>query len=474
MHAARGDHRSQLEHRRHRIEFNLPGQAPVTIALSNSTMSLIQDRTGGTTIDGYTQPGSRINTSTTGSNAIPGVVLRGTGNNPQNFVLYVSCANNVIRGIDFINSWHGVMLDTTNAHNNSIVGDWFGMTASGGVDSYSGHDGVIINNGANHNKIGSPALADVNVSRASKALYLYGQGTDYNVLQNNFLCMTPSGTSTAPCSTGIDHDFGPKNNLEGGTNANERNVIGATYLNGIEISHGYDRGHTTSADPYQNKYNQLIGNWIGFRGDGSYSSSFASAQSNPGSGDNGNAINIYDGSSYNVASGNYISSIWDGIQTASPNSTGNTISGNFIGLSPFGQPAPVGRDGIVVRLQTRTHTVVGNTITNIGRYGIALLQKDVLYVKVSKNVDHQHVRNSALLRRRPVQPEHRRGRTDPRAEDHLGDHCHGQRDGDRRRDGRGLPCDATRGPERPAPDLPGQRPRRIRWNVARQRGALRR
>ena len=59
--------------------------------------------------------------------------------------------------------------------------------------------------------------------------------------QNNQMCIRPSGFIAAQCQTGIDHNFGPKNNTAGGSAPYERNVIGTTGNQGIEYSHGWNR-----------------------------------------------------------------------------------------------------------------------------------------------------------------------------------------------------------------------------------------
>jgi CSLREA domain-containing protein len=369
-----------------RIVFNLSGTAPVLIQLSTTDIPIIQDRSGGLEIDGYSQPGSRVNTSSTGSNAIPGVELRGTHGSPRGNAFRITSSNNTIRGFMLTGHHRSVFLDGPDAHHNTIVGNWIGFTSSGAVYSYRGNHGVRLNVGAHHNQIGAPALADRNViGNFTHAIDFYGPGTDSNVVQNNFLCMTPSGMGVASCSTAIDHNFGPKSNLEGGLGPNEKNVMGATILNGVEISHGWDPDHRDTSTKWQNNNNRVVGNWIGFRGDGSYSPAFLSGSNKPNSND-GNAVNVYDGSNFNVVEGNWIGGRWDGINFMSPNSAGNTARNNVIGESPLGQPAPLGRYGINVRNNSRSHIIEGNTIRNAVTYGIALLQKDVLWVRISRNI----------------------------------------------------------------------------------------
>jgi CSLREA domain-containing protein len=388
-----------------RIEFNLPGSAPVLIQLSSSTMSLVQDRSGGLVIDGYSQPGSSVNSAAVGSNAVPGVMIRGTGEAPRGSALRITSANNTVRGILFSNLYRAVIVDGADAAANRIVGNLFGYTAAGAPETYSSYAGVLLNAGAHHNIVGTPALADRNVATGgSKALYLYGPGTDDNVIQNNLLCMTPSGMAVAVCGLGIDNDFGPKRNLIGGSADGERNVIGPSHRQGVELSHGWDPAGVDTSEKWQVNDNRVIGNWIGFRADGIYNAAFRSSLDNPGSSDNGNAINAHDGANRNLIERNWISSAYDGIQTMSPNSSGNIIRNNIIGETPAGQPAFIGRDGIVARINTRSHLIEGNTIRNATRYGIALSQKDVLWVRVTRNVISDMVGQAIYFAPDPADP----------------------------------------------------------------------
>jgi CSLREA domain-containing protein len=369
-----------------RIEFNLPGTAPVTIQLSTSLPQfLINDRSGGMLIDGYSQPGSHVNTATAGSNAIPGVYLVGTGTSPRNNGFRITSANNTIRGIIFNKHDRAIVMDGADAHDNKIIGDWIGYTANGSASSFKGHYNFWISNGANHNVVGTPALADRNVTGdATKGLALYGPGTDYNVIQNNVLCITPSGTSTATCDVGTDFTFGPKNNLIGGSGANEGNVYGASTQQCIEFAH--DNG-VNGTDQYKNNNNSIIGNWLGFRADGSYNSSFRCGSNTPSNSSNdSNGINLADGSSYNVVQGNWIASWWDGVNIEIGNETGNVVQGNVIGQSPLGQAAPLGRYGVNFRVHARDHTIVGNTIRNAAVYGIALNGPDIVHIRMSQNI----------------------------------------------------------------------------------------
>jgi CSLREA domain-containing protein len=370
------------------INFNISGAgtAPVAIQMTKA-MSLIQDNSGGLTIDGYTQPGAHVNTATVGSNAIPGIELRGlasSGTRDNGF--FITSANNTVRGFLMNQHYRSFYLDTDDAHDNYIVGNIVGFRASGAAQTNRGANGIRINTGAHANHIGTSALDDRNIiANYTHPIDFYGPTTSGNFVQGNALCMSPSGMATAYCATGIDHNFGPKDNLEGGPNPGDRNVIGGTSLNGIEVSHGWNPDTHKATMDWQNTGNQVIGNWIGFRGDGSYSADFLSGQNTPNSND-ANGVNVYDGSSFNTVQGNYIGARWDGINTMSPSSTGNIFRNNIIGLSPLGQAAPIGRYGINVRTSTKTGLIEGNEIHNAAVYGIGLTNQNVLWFKLTKNI----------------------------------------------------------------------------------------
>ena len=235
-----------------------------------------------------------------------------------------------------------------------------------------GHAGVYIINGAHDNIVGTPALADRNViGNYDKGVYGYGPGADHNIVQNNDICISPTG-ATAICSTGIDFDFGPKSWLVGGSDPGDQNVIGPTSLNGIELSHGWDPSTHVSTTQYQINNNQIIGNWVGFRADGSYDPNYRSALTKP-SADNGQALHAYDGSNYNLFEANYVAAAWDGVTIAYTDSTGDIVKDNIIGRSPQGQAAPLQRYGIYFRDDTQGHTVVGNIIDNAAAGGIEII-----------------------------------------------------------------------------------------------------
>src|SRR5262249_53586356 len=147
---------------------------------------------------------------------------------------YITSAGNTLRGLIISNIWRPIMLDTTSATGNSVIGNWLGFETNGSNSTTSDGYGVLLNNGASSNFIGTPALADRNViGNFAKGIDSYGTGTNNNTIQNNVLCEGPSGFTTAVCNTAVDHEFGVKNELLGGTGGNNGNVMGATKNQGV-------------------------------------------------------------------------------------------------------------------------------------------------------------------------------------------------------------------------------------------------
>ena len=152
--------------------------------------------------------------------------------------MYITSGGNTIRGLadrQLLARHHD---RRGGRHDNPIIGNWLGFTGAGANNG--GSIGILLNTGAHDNVVGTPDLADRNViGNFPVGIDAYGPGTDGTIVQNNLFCIAPGG-ARATCNVAIDHNFGPKRELIGGDGPNERNVIGPTNYQGIELSHGYN------------------------------------------------------------------------------------------------------------------------------------------------------------------------------------------------------------------------------------------
>jgi CSLREA domain-containing protein len=368
------------------IAFSLPGSAPVRIALTK-VLPEISSRVGTLVIDGYTQPGSRANDAAFGTNAIPGVELYGAGATVTTHGLFVTSPGNTIRGLAFARFNKAIFLTGSDAHDNRVLGNWIGYLGNG-ANAGLADSGVVLDSGAHDNLVGTSNRADRNlIGNWRNGVDLYGAGTNRNIIRGNLLCIRPNG-SPAVCQTAIDLDYGVKDTLIGGDGDGERNVVGPTDNQAVELSHAWDPTLEPGQDP-EGRYgitgNRVVGNWLGFRADGSYDPGFRSGMLGRRN-DNGNGVNVIDGPMQNRVERNVITALPDGIQVLGSRTRFNLIANNVIGLTRGGDPAPLGGWGIRVRLGSSDQVIEANRIANAAQGGIGLTHPSVKRTRITRNI----------------------------------------------------------------------------------------
>jgi hypothetical protein len=369
------------------VNFALPGLAPQTIQLTLGKLTINQP---GTTIDGYSQPGAHANTDPVISNALPGIDLRGNGDASKESIFITSSAT-TIQGLALTRMWKNIWM-STGSSGNTIAGNFIGMTALGTSIGHSGVAGALMDGGSHDNLIGLPTAAGRNViGNVNEGIDLYGSGTDRNISRNNLVGVSPSGTQIFTISdNGADHNFGPKSNVFGGFGPMERNVVAGANNDGVEFSHGWNQAFAPRQDtslPYQINDNQVLGNYIGVSPFGVYTAAFANGHCFPGceTNDNGQGINLIDGTNRTIVDGNYINGLRNGVAISSPVTKGNIVRNNFIGTAPNGGAGTINRYGVWLTWDAQQNTVINNKIANTGWAGIGLDGSSVYDNLISMN-----------------------------------------------------------------------------------------
>jgi hypothetical protein len=239
------------------ILFAIPGGGVQTIQLGGKLPSL-HDGTGGTLIDGYSQPEAAVNTDPVVSNAQIRIEVRGNGSDAFD-ALPITSAGNTVRGVAFYNMKRSLWIYGGGAYDNFIVGNFIGTNAAGtfkfNVTSNLQAHGIHVEQGAQDNHIGGVLPAERNIisGNARHGVGMWHVGTLENVVLNNLVGLSPNGTqSVANRVHGVDINYGASYNIVGGLQPGERNVISGNNGKGAEISHGEE---TTQ--------NVIIGNYIG-------------------------------------------------------------------------------------------------------------------------------------------------------------------------------------------------------------------
>ncbi len=261
-----------------------------------------------------------------------------------------AAARNIISG----NSYNGVVILGTSSGANTtgtiVAGNYIGIAAAG-TALPNGSDGVVIEGGAQSNRVGvngsdADAAGEKNVisGNIGVGITLEGPGTSSNIVAGNFIGTNVAGTAALPnYYGGIDFFSGASSNRIGFDGASsaavaalERNVIsGNGSISGEAGIYITNAGTNT---------NVIAGNYIGVDATG------AAAMPNSGAGifiDSGAENNrigtdgngTADALEANVISGNtYEGVVIRGVSTGT-NTTGNIVAGNFIGSNAAGTAA---------------------------------------------------------------------------------------------------------------------------------------
>ncbi len=268
--------------------------------------------------------------SSVAGNAAGGVLLTGSGATGNLVGGTSAAARNVISH----NATFGVKLDA-GAAGNRIVGNYIGTNAAGSAANANTSDGVLVQGGANNNRIGeeaaAPGTAPGNVisGNSSNGVNVTGSGTNANTVAGNLIGTQANGTSgLANPTNNVFLQNGAQSNVIGGASAASRNVISSSSISstedGVEVS-----GTNTNN-------NAIKGNYIGVDITG------ATALANAGNGvyvTAGATGTIVGGDTAtpgtapgNVISGNSAA----GVYVQSSSTTGTLVQGNLIGLNAAG------------------------------------------------------------------------------------------------------------------------------------------
>ena len=311
-----------------------------------STLPLMSG--GSTFIDGYSQPGAVRATDTISASLKIVIYGSGAGSGANGFT--ITSAGNKIEGL-VINQFseNGIRIAGNGATDNTVSSNHIGTDTIGTAVLGNDQNGVIITDGAQNNTIGGYTSGDRNVISGNvwNGVSIYGSGTMSNTISGNFIGVDTNGTvDLGNTQDGVIIFNGAQNNNVGGDIDSERNIISGNGWNGVSI---YGSGTTS---------NTISGNYIGIDAGGTR-----------GTGNTRDGVKICDAaqnntiggstpSERNVVSGNG----WSGVGIYGSGTTGNTVSGNYIGIDASGT-RDLGNtsDGVKIYDAAQNNTIGGST-----------------------------------------------------------------------------------------------------------------
>ena len=264
----------------------------------------------------------------------------------------------------------GLQLFCSEATSNHVENCYFGVQPDGTNAAPNFNAGIFFQHGAHDNVIGGLNATQRNIISGNTyyGIRLNDTNSDRNVIWGNHIGLNAAGTASVPnLASGVGIWNGPSGTLIGGTNAGARNVLSGNLQYGIFLADSNVSGTT------------IQGNFIGTDFSGSNSVPNGNAITNSYAG-----IGIFAGAHDNLVGGtnalarNIISGNTNvGVYLAGPGVTNNVIEGNYIGLNVAGTAAlPSQGNGIYLLGGASSNTVGGtsagarNVISGNQSYGL--------------------------------------------------------------------------------------------------------
>jgi|GEM_PF-880428 len=356
------------------IDFNMPQTDPGfdgTVWRIQNLSNLPTLSEGQTTIRGASQTLAQGETNAAG----PEVMLDGSQSSEGNGFSVVS-AHNQISGVIVSNYRdYGIAIYGHAARHNVITG-CYGGTTPDGLGSEGNRIAILIDDGADSNRVGGPTVDERNVLSGNLNDGIHLGESDYNVIIGNYIGTDPSGmlnngNGAGGLGDGVDIRNTAQYNVVGGFTPEERNLISGNASVGV-------RFHLP-----ETSFNRVVGNWIGLdaSGSGALPNALYGVFIHEGS-----ARNIVGGTepgALNVISGNTLY----GVNIIHDGSDHNQVLGNWIGLNATGDAAvPNGICGVHVA-DHATDNIIGpaNVISGNVAHGIMVEDESADRMRISGN-----------------------------------------------------------------------------------------
>jgi titin len=249
-----------------------------------------------------------------------------------------TAARNLISG----NGVEGILLTGAGVTKNIVEGNYIGCNVAGAFALSNRYDGVALTHGATDNTIGGDASDAFNFIAGNSrfGINISGTGTSGNIIDGNGI--------TSNLSNGIQIFAAATNNIIGGIGSG--NVISANDGNGVVLTGVGVTG------------NIVEGNAIGTNGAETSSLGNVASGIEISQGATGNTIGGTALGTENLISGNGKF----GIVITDKGTSGNTVTGNGIGLDAAGTAALPNIGGGIQITASATNNAIGGTATGAG------------------------------------------------------------------------------------------------------------
>ena len=303
-------------------------------------------------------------TTQPGFDGVPLIELDGSNAGVEKNGLEIVCGYSTVRGM-IINNFNAAGIFIHTEGGNLIAGNYLGPDATGTSAQGNHLAGVQIH--SNNNIVGGSDDNDRNILSGNdlNGVILGGDEAYGNIVRGNYIGLKADGLGACPNDNMGIKIIGGKNNTIGGLETGERNVISGNIGHGILIQ-------TADYSSGIGKENVVLGNYIGTDYTGMYAV--------PNQWGGISLLNAPDNviGPGNVISGNISSGIfiWKDENSVSI-SMNNVVKGNYIGTNATGTDTIPNRDGVLIG-HAPENTVGGtstsdrNIISGNNRFGVGI------------------------------------------------------------------------------------------------------
>jgi hypothetical protein len=328
-----------------------------------SPASALPTITDPTIIDGYTQPGASPNTQQQGNNAVLLIEIDGFGAGNTTSGLTITGGGSTIKGL-VINRFRSDGLVFSTNGGNVVQGNFIGTDSTGTARRANLGIGVNMTSISN-NLIGGTNPGDRNLVSGNYNRGISVSGGSNNLIQGNYVGTNAAGTASIGNGEGeypAVYLTGTSSML-GGTAAGAGNLISGNFREGVILG---------TAD------SSVQGNFIGTNASGT-----AALANNFGGLVIGYGPNTIGGTvptARNVISGNGN----EGIRITGSSATGNLVQGNYIGTDVSGT-VRIANNGSGIRIDNAPGNQIGGTATGARNVIAGNVSNGVSIVAASSN-----------------------------------------------------------------------------------------
>ena len=292
--------------------------------------------------------GNYVGTNVAGTASIPNFysgITVGGGATDNTIGGYQPGARNLASG----NGHSGIYIGGDGTDNNLVAGNYAGTDATGTFAIPNSRSGITVSGGAADNIIGGSVTGAGNLvsGNSETGIYIYGDGTDRNLVSGNYVGTNATGTSSIPNSgSGVMISGGAKGSTIGGDGTGTGNLVSGNSEAGVYI---YGEG---------TEYNRVTGNYVGTDVTGTYAIPNSRNGIRVSGGAMGNSIG-----DFGVGAGNLVSGNSDGgIYIYGDGTDYNYVIGNLVGTTAdASSELGNGRYGVVIFNGPRHNQIGGDT-----------------------------------------------------------------------------------------------------------------